>query len=153
LKSNVAACYIKTEEWKEAARTAGECLDLLDLAEGKKKARGNGENETDNRDGKKVEEEQEEEAEEEIISAGAARSEDASVDAKRKKDLDRIRAKALMRRGKARMEVGSWSSLTGAEEGKSNFSFLDTNLCHRKNQTLTGSRLQAAFDDVGCFGY
>jgi hypothetical protein len=75
------------------------------------------------------------------------------VDANRKKDLDRIRAKALMRRGKARMEVGSWSSLTGAEEGKSEFPFLDTNLCHRGNQSLTNGRLQAAFDHVGCFGH
>jgi hypothetical protein len=62
-------------------------------------------------------EEEEEEADEEIISPGAAKAEDTSVKARRKADIDRIRTKALLRRGKARMEIGSWSSLQGAEEG------------------------------------
>lgn len=60
---------------------------------------------------------EEEEADEEIISPGAAKAEDTSVKARRKADIDRIRTKALLRRGKARMEIGSWSSLQGAEEG------------------------------------
>jgi hypothetical protein len=120
LKSNVAACYLKTEEWKEAVKAAGECLDLLDMAEGKKKKKDKLEKGSDN--GKEdaaeeIEEEEEEEADEEIISPGATKAEDTSAKAKRKADIERIRAKALMRRGKARMEIGSWSSLQGAEEG------------------------------------
>ena len=39
------------------------------------------------------------------------------VDDRRKEDVQRIRAKALMRRAKARSELGGWGSLQGAEEG------------------------------------
>ena len=35
----------------------------------------------------------------------------------RKADTQRIRAKALMRRARARSEQGGWSNLQGAEEG------------------------------------
>lgn len=118
LKSNVAACYLKTEQWKEAVKAAGECLDLLDMAEGKRKKKekvDEGSESGQENDIDVVEEE--EEADEEIISPGAAKAEDTSVKAKRKADIERIRAKALMRRGKARMEIGSWASLQGAEEG------------------------------------
>lgn len=125
LKSNVAACNLQIEEWKEAVKAAGECLDLLDMAEGKKKekrdkadAGSESGNEDDNKD---CAEEEEEEADEEIITPGAAKAEDTSAKARRKADIERIRVKALMRRGKARMEIGSWSSLQGAEEGMTAF--------------------------------
>ena len=36
---------------------------------------------------------------------------------KRKEDISRIKAKALMRRARARSEEGGWGSLQGAEEG------------------------------------
>ena len=36
---------------------------------------------------------------------------------KRKEDIQRIKAKALMRRAKARSESGGWANLQGAEEG------------------------------------
>jgi hypothetical protein len=36
---------------------------------------------------------------------------------KRIADIERIKAKALMRRAKARSEQGGWSVLQGAEEG------------------------------------
>jgi tetratricopeptide (TPR) repeat protein len=123
LKSNAAACYLKTEEWKEAVKAAGECLDLLDGAEGKKKEKkdktdaGSESGNEDDDNGGVEEEEEEEEADEEIITPGAAKAEDTSSKARRKADIERIRAKALMRRGKARMEIGSWSSLQGAQEG------------------------------------
>ena len=40
------------------------------------------------------------------------------MDDKRKEDVQRIRAKALMRRAKARSELGGWGNLQGAEEGE-----------------------------------
>ncbi len=40
------------------------------------------------------------------------------MDDKRKEDIQRIRAKALMRRAKARSEQGGWGNLQGAEEGR-----------------------------------
>lgn len=60
----------------------------------------------------------EEEADEEIVSEGAKKVEKVPVQSNRKDDIERIRAKALMRRARARAEAGGWSSLQGAEEGE-----------------------------------
>lgn len=59
----------------------------------------------------------EEEAEEEIVSEGATKAEDTSAQGKREGDIDRIRTKALLRRARARSEMGGWAALSGAEEG------------------------------------
>ena len=59
---------------------------------------------------------EEEEADEEIISVGATKAEDVSKKGKKDADIERIRGKALMRRAKARSELGGWASLQGAEE-------------------------------------
>jgi hypothetical protein len=104
LKSNIAACYLKLEDWKEAVATATAALDGLDklqgkIAEGQKEA------------------EEEEEADEEIISQGAEKAEDTSAQGRREGDIERIRTKALLRRARARSEMGGWSTLQGAEEG------------------------------------
>jgi tetratricopeptide (TPR) repeat protein len=122
LNSNVAACYLKLEQWKETAKAASESLDDLDRLdpvrmkekkekEMKKKGglKGQGEEE--------IVDAPEEEADEEIISLGATKAEDTSEAARRKADIERIRSKALLRRGRARSELGGWSALGGAEEG------------------------------------
>lgn len=44
--------------------------------------------------------------------------ENLKISDERKTDIQRIRAKALMRRAKARSEQGGWSNLQGAEEGE-----------------------------------
>ncbi len=111
LKSNVAACYLKLEDWKEAVKASSTALDGLDRLRGKEK-----------KDDGKVEEDDvkvDEEADEEIISEGATKAEDTSDKGKRESDIERIRGKALMRRARARSELGGWSSLQGAEEGES----------------------------------
>lgn len=111
LKSNISACHLKLEDWKESIRAASAALDSLDKLQGK----GNGEAEADKT---APIEKVEEEADEEIISVGATKAEDTSAKGKRETDIERIRAKALMRRGKARSEQGGWGALQGAEEGK-----------------------------------
>lgn len=108
LKSNIAACHLKLEDWKEAIKAATAAIDGLDRLQGR-----NNEDKGDAGDATKVEEE----ADEEIISDGAAKAEDTSDKAKKEADIERIRAKALMRRARARSEQGGWSSLQGAEEG------------------------------------
>lgn len=68
--------------------------------------------------------EEEEDVEEEIVSSGAGSAAPAPLkedleEAKRQKrrdDVLRIRAKALMRRARARSEAGGWSNLAGSEE-------------------------------------
>jgi hypothetical protein len=110
LKSNIAACHLKLEDWKEAIKAATAALDGLDRLQGR-----TGDGKDKGKDGASVEEE----ADEEIISAGAAKAEDTSDPGKREADIERIRAKALLRRARARSEQGGWASLQGAEEGTS----------------------------------
>ena len=107
LKSNIAACHLKLEDWKEAVKAATAAVDGLDRLQGK------------DGDAKKEDktEGDEEEADEEIISDGATKAEDVSSKGQREADIERIRAKALMRRARARSEQGGWATLQGAEEG------------------------------------
>jgi hypothetical protein len=117
LRSNIAACHLKLEDWKKAVKAATAALDGLDKLQGKTG------DEKDGAGGKEMESVKvaEEEADEEIISEGAERAEKVVVKdeykEKREADIERIRAKALMRRARARSEQGGWSSLQGAEEG------------------------------------
>jgi hypothetical protein len=108
LKSNIAACHLKLEDWKEAVKAATAALDGLDRLQGE-----NG----DKKEEEKSDGGEEEEADEEIVSEGATKAEDLSRKAQREADIERIRAKALMRRARARSEQGGWATLQGAEEG------------------------------------
>ncbi|KFY96654.1 hypothetical protein V498_02559 [Pseudogymnoascus sp. VKM F-4517 (FW-2822)] len=131
LNSNVAACHLKLEEWKETVKAAGESIDDLDRLDPTKAKETKKDSSPKSDDGKEVVEAQEEEADEEIVSVGAAKAEDTSAVAKRKADIERIRSKALLRRARARKrirskallrrararsELGGWSALGGAEE-------------------------------------
>jgi tetratricopeptide (TPR) repeat protein len=109
LKSNIAACHLKLEDWKEVVKAATTALDGLDKLQGKTAKGKEGD--------KEVLKAAEEEADEEIISEGATKAEDNSDKGKREADIERIRAKALMRRARARSELGGWSTLQAAEEG------------------------------------
>lgn len=121
LRSNIAACHLKLEDWKAAVDEATKALDGLDKLQG----RGKFEKKKDGAgaEGAKTDEKNkdEEEVDEEIISEGASKAEDISEKGKRDNGIDRIRAKALMRRARARSELGGWSSLAGAEEGRRPF--------------------------------
>jgi hypothetical protein len=122
LRSNIAACHLKLEDWKEAVKAASAALDGLDKLQGKP---GEG------KDGEGVEVKPgEEEADEEIVSEGATKAEDVSDKGKREADIERIRAKALMRRARARSEMGGWSSLQGAEEGSGSLMRLFSQCLH-----------------------
>ncbi|KAK3306476.1 uncharacterized protein B0T15DRAFT_527309 [Chaetomium strumarium] len=120
LRSNIAACHLKLEEWKEAVSSATSALDGLDRLERQEKEQA----------AAKAEEARvaEAEIEGEIVSAGAANAgpalstdpdDDDAIESSRRKrqeDIARIRAKALMRRARARSELGGWSNLEGAIE-------------------------------------
>ncbi|SPO01399.1 related to tetratricopeptide repeat protein 1 (TTC1) [Cephalotrichum gorgonifer] len=111
LRCNVSACHLKLDEWKDAISSATAALEGLirvearDAPKEKKGREGEGEDE---------------DVEEEIISSGAADAAPMPVRedevSKRKADVKRIRAKALMRRARARSELGGWQNLAGAEE-------------------------------------
>lgn len=125
LQSNISACHLKLEEWKDAVASATAALGKLDkidaqLAAEEKAAAAEKEKEAAAAD--------DDEVDEEIVSAGAGKSapapatgddpEDPAAAARRKRREDalRIRYKALMRRARARSEEGGWSNLAGAEE-------------------------------------
>ncbi|KFZ13061.1 hypothetical protein V501_03911 [Pseudogymnoascus sp. VKM F-4519 (FW-2642)] len=117
LNSNVAACHLKLGEWKETVKAASESVDDLDRLDPTKLKENKKENRPKGDDGKEIVEAEEEEADEEIVSVGAAKAENTSEAARRKTDIERIRSKALLRRARARSELGGWSALGGAEEG------------------------------------
>ncbi|KAH8895696.1 hypothetical protein GQ53DRAFT_604238, partial [Thozetella sp. PMI_491] len=119
LKSNIAACHLKLEEWKEAISNATTAVDNLDRLDGQESAPAAPEAAPTGAS------KDDEEVEAEIVSAGASKaasappeqeSEAAAARRKRAEDVARIRAKALMRRGRARSELGGWSNLEGALE-------------------------------------
>ncbi|KAK1251195.1 hypothetical protein MKX07_005750 [Trichoderma sp. CBMAI-0711] len=130
LQSNIAACHLQTEQWKDAIKAASDALDSLAKLESESSPK---ESKDDTTDGKTNNQDinpskpkgDEEDVEEEIISSGAARSappvppsptpEEIALEA-RKADILRIRTKALLRRARARSEEGGWSNLAGAEE-------------------------------------
>ncbi|KAI3320151.1 hypothetical protein HD806DRAFT_507859 [Xylariaceae sp. AK1471] len=143
LQSNIAACHLKLEQYKEAIKSATESLDSLSRVE--KSVTESAEKFTE--DTKK--DAQEDEPEEEIVSAGAQKSAPAIVQEteaqqaarKRRDDMLRIRAKALMRRARARSELGGWSNLSGAEEDYKTLSTM-TNLTSA-DEKIVRSQLRA----------
>ncbi|KAG5662852.1 hypothetical protein KAF25_005270 [Fusarium avenaceum] len=115
--SNIAACHIQLQDWKEAAKAASDSIKALETLEQNDPRL--------NPDGKKKSEEQakkeDEDVEEEIISNGATRAAPAPVKVDEevetlKANIQRIRCKALMRRARGRSEAGGWHNLAGAEE-------------------------------------
>ncbi|MCJ1451572.1 hypothetical protein MMC28_001912 [Mycoblastus sanguinarius] len=107
LKSNIAACHLKLEDWKAAVDSASAALDALDRLLPKEKKEKD--DKTDgNGDGVVEIEGEGEDAEEELKKL--------EISDQRKDDMQRIRAKALMRRAKAKSQLGGWGNLQGAED-------------------------------------
>lgn len=122
LKSNIAACFIKLEDWKAAVDSATEALDrlerVLQLPSSSSSSKGKDmekedEEGHDDDDGKVVE----------ITAEGGGEQEEKDALAalqkrdKQKVDGQRIRAKALLRRARAKSELGGWANLQAAHEG------------------------------------
>ncbi|KAL7795135.1 hypothetical protein V8C37DRAFT_408822 [Trichoderma ceciliae] len=134
LQSNIAACHLKVEQWKEAIKAATDAIDGLTKLESEEQLlpnTGDPKDETKDSNPKnqanktKGDDGDDDDVEEEIVSSGAARSapmpapeptpEQVALE-NRKADILRIRTKALLRRARARSEAGGWSNLAGAEE-------------------------------------
>lgn len=107
LKSNISACHLKLEDWKAAIESANAALDALGRLQPTSAA--------DNKESS--------EADGGVVEIGGE-GEDADQELarlemsdQRRQDIRRIRAKALMRRARAKSEEGGWGNLQGAEEG------------------------------------
>ncbi|KAJ5647852.1 hypothetical protein N7490_004224 [Penicillium lividum] len=116
LQCNISACYLKMEEWKSAVDSATMSLDRLEKIIPSEPPTPD---QSDSKDSKpKIPQDCDAVVE---ISGDDADAEEEEL--KRLKELDesrtnvlRIRAKALMRRAKAKSQTGGWASLQGAAE-------------------------------------
>ncbi|KAF2461224.1 hypothetical protein BDY21DRAFT_369260 [Lineolata rhizophorae] len=136
LRANVAACHIKLADWKAAVESATQALDGLDRLDPPPKTPASG-----GESGSGVIEEVDDEAAEAIerlVKSG-----------KSHEDVAKIRAKALLRRAKAREELGGWAALQGADEDyralsqMRNLAPLDQKAVQRALASLS-ARLEAA---------
>lgn len=110
LRSNIAACHLKLEDWKAAVDTATTSLECLDRTLPKPKEKSTEDAANDDTSGGVVE-----------IEGDSEDAEQAELDRlklsdERIKDIQRIRTKSLLRRARARSELGGWANLQGAEE-------------------------------------
>jgi tetratricopeptide (TPR) repeat protein len=92
LRSNVAACYVKMGEWKRAVEESERGLERLDDVE--------------------------KEAAEKVVEVAEGEEEGERRSLPSEEDVRRIRTKLLLRRAKAKSEIGGWAELQGAMEGK-----------------------------------
>lgn len=118
LRSNIAACHLKLEDWKAAVDSATACIECLDRVIPPPTP----EEDADGSKGKTpAVDSRSEEAAVVEISGDDEEAEQAELkrlqkNDERKRDVERIRAKALMRRAKAKSQQGGWGNLQGAEE-------------------------------------
>ncbi len=93
------------EDWKAAITAATQSLEALDRLDPPKPTEEVPDvEEVDDETEARIKEVQE-------------RGSSSEIGGRKKEDIQRIRAKALMRRAKARAEHGGWAALQGAEEG------------------------------------
>lgn len=109
LRSNISACYLKLEDWKAAVDSATASLDSLDRCLPKPTPA--------DRDAS----EEACGAKENAVVELLGEDDDADLERlrqndTRRDDIKRIRAKALMRRARAKTELAGWANLQGAEE-------------------------------------
>lgn len=109
LRSNIAACHLKLEEWKQAVESATQALDALDRVDPTSSlADPNNEQDVGGNNNAVVVEE--------VDDATEARIQGLERTGKSINDVHKLRTKALLRRAKARREVGGWASLQGSFE-------------------------------------
>lgn len=110
LHSNIAACHIKSEQWKEAIDSATKSIDSLERIDPLPKQK-------DPRDSTKATL-RSQSAVEETDDETAEKIEALEKSGRTRDDVQKIRVKAFLRRAKARSETGGWAALQGAYEGK-----------------------------------
>ncbi|KAL8854359.1 MAG: hypothetical protein Q9221_000846 [Calogaya cf. arnoldii] len=128
LKSNIAACHLKLSDWKAAVEEATKSLEALGRLEKPPASKSDGSKGFDRQRAAAAKEDSGviELADDEENEAEAL--EKIEKDDRRKDDIRRIRAKALMRRARARSEQGGWGDLQGALEDCQTLSPLSSTL-------------------------
>ncbi|CAD0088826.1 unnamed protein product [Aureobasidium vineae] len=122
LHSNIAACHIKSEQWKEAIDSATKSIESLERIDPLPKPK-------DPQDAAKAKS-QPQSAVEEVDDETAEKIEALEKSGRTRDDVQKIRVKAFLRRAKARSETGGWAALQGAYEGENVYviSYLNSRL-------------------------
>ncbi|KAL8861779.1 MAG: hypothetical protein Q9178_001980 [Gyalolechia marmorata] len=128
LKSNIAACHLKLSDWKAAIDVATKSLEALARLESPPSSKSDNIEERKPNDALKTEDhggvvELADDEEDEAEALGKLQKAD-----QRRQDIRRIRAKALMRRARARSEQGGWGDLQAALEDYQTLFPLSTSL-------------------------
>ena len=118
LQSNMAAARLRLEAWDEASKSATAALDLLQELEGSDPSLAPEGQQRDKGSEKDGEKGPDEDVEEEIVSSGAEKAEKMRQEelSPLKADILRIRTKSLLRRSRARAELGGWHNLSSSLE-------------------------------------
>ncbi|KAK3680682.1 hypothetical protein LTR37_021109 [Vermiconidia calcicola] len=109
LRSNVAACYLKLKEWKEAVESAGEgveCLERVEPLPSPRKVKDAKDGEGGGEGGEIME------VDEEV----AQRIERLQQSGHTIDEVRKLQIKLLLRRARARTELSSWADLQAADE-------------------------------------
>ena len=122
LKSNISACHLCLEDWKNAVESATEALDSLDRLDPLPKQGKEKKDQQQNGVHKgRSTRNQEETGSDAVVEIPDDEDESTALHAlslsdTRVRDISRIRLKSLLRRAKARHRLATWSSLAAAEE-------------------------------------
>ncbi|KAF2401411.1 hypothetical protein EJ06DRAFT_452168, partial [Trichodelitschia bisporula] len=128
LHANIAACHLKLAAWRETIDAATQALEELERVDPTPK--------------KPAAETEAQAVVEEVTDEAAGRIDALAASGRTTEDVRKIRAKALLRRAKARSELGGWGELAGAEEdykvldGMANLTALDRATVRRELRTL-----------------
>ncbi|WPH04721.1 TPR repeat [Acrodontium crateriforme] len=117
LRSNIAACNLKLEEWKEAIESATKGVDCLERLEPLPRPKPKTTATKEGQNGV-IEEDQgdEDNVVEEVDDDVAERIENLQKSGRTLDEVRKLQVKLLMRRAKARTESGGWAALQGADE-------------------------------------
>ncbi|KAL8732530.1 MAG: hypothetical protein Q9166_002744 [cf. Caloplaca sp. 2 TL-2023] len=137
LKSNIAACHLKLSDWKAAVDEATKSLEALDRLEAPPPSNG------DAKDANGAEGPADQKDDDGVVELADDKEDETEALEKlqkndqRRDDIRRIRAKALMRRARARSEQGGWGNLQGALEDYKALSPLTRILSPSDKQIIT----------------
>ncbi|KAF2657543.1 hypothetical protein K491DRAFT_654663 [Lophiostoma macrostomum CBS 122681] len=131
LRSNIAACHLKLAEWKDAVESATQALEALDRVDPPTEVgKRNGDQ------GAEIEE---------VDDAAEVRISALSRTGHSIQDVHKLRTKALLRRAKARREVGGWASLQGSLE---DYQMLSRPPCSHSLTGMDHKTVQAALREL-----